>query len=251
MISFNCSGCKQKLQVKDDLAGKKIKCPKCGQLAVVSSPILTVAGQSNVQADPPLTPHQSLSGQETVAPQQAGEPASSGETVSPQPDNSGPSRDAYDFLAPSQAADEIGRLGTYRVLKVLGQGGMGVVFLAEDPQLERKVAIKAMKPTLAVSESAKKRFLREAKTTASIKHDHIVSIYQVGEDRGVPFLAMEFLEGESLDDCVKREGTLPVGEVIRIGKEIAEGLTQAHQKGLIHRDIKPANIWLEGKKVTL
>jgi len=248
MISFNCTGCKQKLQVKDDLAGKKIKCPKCGQLAVVSSPILTVAGQSNVQADPPLTPHQSLSGQETVAPQQAGEPASSGETVSPQPDNSGPSRDAYDFLAPSQAADEIGRLGTYRVLKVLGQGAMGVVFLAEDPHLERKVAIKVMKPVLAASDSAKKRFLREAKTTASIKHDHIVSIYQVGEDRGVPFLAMEFLEGESLDDCIKREGTLPVGEVIRIGKEIAEGLAQAHQKGLIHRDIKPANIWLEGKK---
>ena len=80
---------------------------------------------------------------------------------------------------------------------MLGAGGMGVVFQAEDPHLERLVALKAMLPALAASPSAKQRFLREARAAAAIKHDHIVTIYQVGEDRGVPFLAMEFLEGES------------------------------------------------------
>ena len=102
-----------------------------------------------------------------------------------------------------------------------------------------------MLPSLAASPSAKKRFLREAQAAASIKHDHIVTIHQVGEDRGVPFLAMEFLDGEPLDARLKREGKLPILEVLRIGREVAEGLAAAHETGLIHRDIKPANIWLE------
>src|SRR5262249_5905800 len=154
-------------------------------------------------------------------------------------------QDLCAFLAPSQAADELGRLGPYRVLEVLGSGGMGVVFRAEDPQLRRQVALKAMLPALAANKSARQRFLREARAAASIKHEHIVTIYQVSEDRGVPFLAMEFLEGESLDDRAKRMGQLPLAEALRIGREIASGLEAAHEHGLIHRDIKPANIWLE------
>jgi predicted Ser/Thr protein kinase len=157
-------------------------------------------------------------------------------------------RELCDFLAPSQAEGELGRLGSYRVLRVLGAGGMGVVFLAEDPQLERRVALKAMRPALISSDSAKKRFFREAKTTASIKHDHIITIYQVGEDRGAPFLAMEFLEGESLEERLQRSKKLPLDDVLRMGREIAEGLAEAHKHGLIHRDIKPANIWLEGRR---
>ncbi len=152
------------------------------------------------------------------------------------------------FLAPAQAPDEIGRLGPYRVLKVLGAGGMGVVFRAEDPQLQRLVAIKAMLPALAANDSARQRFIREARAAAQLKHDHIVTIHQVGEDRGAPFLAMEFLEGESLEDRIKREGKLPLAEVLRIGREIADGLAAAHEHGLIHRDIKPGNVWLEGKR---
>ena len=105
-----------------------------------------------------------------------------------------------------------------------------------------------MLPALAASASAKQRFLREARAAAAIKHDHIVTIYQVGEDRGAPFLAMEFLEGEPLDDRLKREGKLPLAEVLRIGREMAEGLAAAHERGLIHRDIKPANVWLEGDR---
>jgi len=154
----------------------------------------------------------------------------------------------WTFLAPPQGTDEIGRLGGYRVLQVIGRGGMGVVFRAEDPSLKRIVALKAMLPKLAASSSAKKRFLREAQTAASIKHDHIVTIFQVGVDRDAPYLAMEFLHGESLDARLKREGKLLIAEVLRIGREVAEGLAAAHHENLIHRDIKPANVWLESKK---
>jgi hypothetical protein len=125
---------------------------------------------------------------------------------------------------------------------------LGVVFRAEAPQHKRPVALKAMLPTLAVSDSARQRFLREAQAAAAIKHDHIVTIYQVGEDRGVPFLAMEFLKGEALDERLRRLGQLPPAEVLRIGREIADGLAAAHEQGLIHRDIKPANVWLEGER---
>ena len=153
----------------------------------------------------------------------------------------------WGFLSPPQAADEIGRLGSYRILQVLGRGGMGVVFRAEDLNLKRIVALKAMLPTHSARPSAKSRFLREAQTAASIKHDHIVTIHQVGEDRGVPFLAMEFLLGEPLDARIKREQKLPIPEVLRIGREVAEGLAAAQEEGLIHRDIKPANVWLESR----
>ena len=122
---------------------------------------------------------------------------------------------------------------------------MGIVFLAEDPQLQRRVALKVMRPALAGNSAARQRYLREARAAAAVEHDHIITIHQVGEDRGVLFLAMPFLKGESLDARLNRDSSLPVPEVLRIGREIAEGLDAAHQHGLIHRDIKPANIWLE------
>lgn len=156
--------------------------------------------------------------------------------------------EAYDFLAAAQAADELGRLGGYRVLRVLGEGGMGVVFEAEDPLLHRRVALKAMKPRLANAD-ARLRFLREAQTAASAEHENIVTILQVGDDRGIPFIAMPLLRGETLADRMARSSghPLPLGDILRIGREIATGLAAAHEQGLIHRDVKPANIWLEAK----
>lgn len=151
------------------------------------------------------------------------------------------------FLKPPEAEDELGRLGGYRILKVMGVGGMGVVFLAEDPRLKRQVALKAMKPAVAASHDAKERFLLEARATAAIEHDNIVSIYQVGEDDGIPFIAMRYLQGESLQTKLSREEKLAPLEVARIGKQVALGLAEAHEKGLIHRDIKPDNIWLQQK----
>ncbi|OYV86552.1 MAG: hypothetical protein B7Z73_11570, partial [Planctomycetia bacterium 21-64-5] len=136
-------------------------------------------------------------------------PSASGSAVDTPPteDDSPDESEVYDFLAPAQSPDELGRLGTYRVLRVLGTGGMGVVFEAEDPQLKRHVALKAMKPGVAASVSARKRFLREAQTAAAVEHDHIVPVYQVGEDRGVPFIAMPLLRGETLAERLEREGS--------------------------------------------
>ncbi|HEV3255835.1 MAG TPA: serine/threonine-protein kinase, partial [Gemmataceae bacterium] len=157
----------------------------------------------------------------------------------------GPPAELIDFLAPPQAADELGRLGGYRVLHVLGSGATGVVFVAEDLQLQRRVALKVIRPAPDAGDLVRQRFLREARAAAVIDHENIVTIYQVGEDRGVPFLAMKLLQGETLDERLKREGQLLVHEVVRIGREIAEGLAAAHEQGLIHRDIKPANLFLE------
>ncbi len=154
-------------------------------------------------------------------------------------------QEGYDFLDPPQSPDELGRLGPYRVLKVLGVGAMGVVFQAEDLQLRRPVALKVMRPTLARNAACRHRFLREAWATAAVSHDHIVAIHQVGEHEGIPFLTMPLLQGESLEARLQREGRLPLGEVLCLGRQIASGLAAAHRQGLIHRDIKPANLWLE------
>jgi serine/threonine protein kinase len=152
------------------------------------------------------------------------------------------------LVGPAAGPDELGRLGPYRLLRVLGSGATGVVFLAEDIHLKRQVALKVMKPVPEAGDIPRQRFLREAQAAAVLDHENVISIYQVGEDRGIPFLAMKLLQGESLDDRLKREpgSQLLVHEVLRIGREIAEGLDAAHERGLIHRDIKPANIFLEG-----
>jgi serine/threonine protein kinase len=155
----------------------------------------------------------------------------------------------YPFLSPPQQPDEIGRLGRYRVRQVLGSGGMGIVFEAEDTQLRRRVALKVMKPSVAAKEANRQRFLREAQTTAAIDHEHIVTVFHVDEADGIPYLAMQLLQGESLHDRLDREGGwLPLPEVLRIGRELAEGLAAAHARGLVHRDIKPANVWLEAPR---
>lgn len=152
------------------------------------------------------------------------------------------------LLDSPEQPDEIGRLGGYRILQVIGSGGMGVVFRAHDPQLDREVALKAMLPALAASETARQRFLREARAAASLFHDHIIPIYQVGEQHGVPFLAMPFLQGESLETRIQRvDGPLPIDEIRSIARQTAEGLAAIHARGMVHRDIKPGNIFLEGK----
>lgn len=151
----------------------------------------------------------------------------------------------YGFLAPAQTPEEMGRLGPYRVLRMLGSGGMGMVLLAEDPQLQRQLALKVMKPSVASDPSTRERFLQEARAMASVEHDNVITIHQVDEANGVPFLAMPLLKGESLDERLKRTGSVPLMDAVRMGREIAQGLAAAHAQSLIHRDIKPANVWLE------
>jgi WD40 repeat protein/tRNA A-37 threonylcarbamoyl transferase component Bud32 len=187
--------------------------------------------------------HDAASGNETICQEQgtARDQSAATDTVYPHAETNL----AMGLLQPPQEEDEIGRIGDYRVFRVLGRGGMGVVFEAEDIHLRRRVALKVMTPAMASHPTACQRFLREARAAAKVKDDHVVTIYQVNGDKGVPFLAMEILSGESLDDRLKREAPLPVAEILRIGREIAQGLHAAHRCGLIHRDIKPANIWLD------
>src|SRR5262249_5105582 len=147
--------------------------------------------------------------------------------------------EVYTFLAPAQGPGELGRLGAFRVLKVLGTGGMGVVFLALDSNLKRPVAIKALRRTLAVSTSARQRFLREAQAAAALEHENIVPISHVGEEGGFPYLVMPFLQGETLEDRLQKSTRLPPLQAIQIGRDVARGLEAAHARGLIHRDVKP------------
>src|ERR1019366_1522024 len=194
MISFSCPHCSKSLRVKDELAGKKGKCPNCAQF--VAAP--AVGANLAAAASQPAKRSMPANGEPRTLPpgNQAGTlpfELFNMETVGAGP--KGPESvpaELTDFLAPPQQPDEIGRLGPYRVLGVLGRGGMGVVFRAEDPALQRLIALKAMLPGLAATGSSKERFLREARAAAAVQDDHIVHIYQVGEDRGAPFLAMEF-----------------------------------------------------------
>jgi serine/threonine protein kinase len=238
-----CPNCESPIPPGKQSAGGAVDCPTCGTRLVASKPVGVAAPSSRGKGiDKPLP------GAPTVtAPAATGSSSEDG-TLPPSPASPPVDSTLYDFLAPPQKPDEIGRLGPYRVLKVLGHGGMGVVYLAEDPQLNRPIALKVMLPAMASSPASQQRFLREARAAAMIEHDHVITIYQVGEDRGVPYLAMPLLKGESLDDRLRREGQLPPATVIRLGREIAEGLAAAHERGLIHRDIKPSNIWLEGDR---
>ncbi len=148
-------------------------------------------------------------------------------------------------LNPAQGPGEIGRLAHYRVLRVLGEGGMGVVYLAEDVRLSRTVALKTMKPETAADPLRRQRFLHEARAAARVEHDHIVPIYDVGEDGGVPWLARPLLKGESLDGMLRRVKVLKSAQAARLGAQVARGLAAAHAAGLVHRDVKPGNIWVE------
>jgi len=156
-----------------------------------------------------------------------------------------PGQIAFPFLLPAVRPDEIGRLGNYRVLRLLGKGGMAFVFLAEDVALMRPVALKVMKPDLGRDEFGGQRFLREARIMAAIKHENLVTVYQAGQEGDTVWLAMELLEGESLNQRLDRSGPIEIPEVLRLAKELTNGLAGVHGHGLLHRDLKPANIWLE------
>jgi uncharacterized protein (TIGR03067 family) len=149
------------------------------------------------------------------------------------------------FLAPSSLPGHIGRLGHYEIVEVLGKGGFGTVLKAFDEKLHRAVAIKVLAPSYAAIGSARARFIREARTAAAIKNEHVVAIHAVEDEAQPPFLVMEIIDGVSLQDKLDKKGPLPVMEILRIGLQIAEGLAAAHKHGFMHRDIKPANILLE------
>lgn len=137
-------------------------------------------------------------------------------------------------------------IGGHRIVRLLGSGGMGRVWLAHDDRLDRDVAIKVMLPSKAIEPTSRERFLRESRAVARIDHPHVVTIHHVGEEGGLPYLVMPFLEGRSLADHLRHEGRLPIAEALRIAQEIAAGLGAAHGHNLVHRDIKTDNVILVG-----
>jgi len=132
----------------------------------------------------------------------------------------------------------------FEVLRVLGKGGMGTVFLARDPRLDRPVALKVLHPEDVGTEERRARFLREARSAASIRHPNVATIYEVGEADGAPFIVMEYCEGETLAQRLRRR-PLETGEFLAVARQIAAGVAAAHDGGIVHRDIKAANIILE------
>jgi eukaryotic-like serine/threonine-protein kinase len=201
-----------------------------------SGGFMDVPAVDQVQGGPEPAATEALSGM------QDGVPAGHASTTTGGP---GPEEEPLTFLAPAKRADSLGRLGHYEALQILGRGGFGIVFRAFDETLQRVVALKVMAPQLAATSPARKRFLREARSSAQVRHENVVQVYEVTE-QPLPYLAMEFIPGETLQQKLDRVGPLDVPETLRIGRQIAEGLAAAHATDLIHRDIKPGNVLLEG-----
>jgi non-specific serine/threonine protein kinase len=141
------------------------------------------------------------------------------------------------------------RIGHYAIAHKLGQGGMGVVYAARDERLERTVAVKTMS-SLASDETARKRFWREARAAARVNHPNVCQLYEIGEDRGELFIAMELLEGEALAERLRR-GPLSVSETVPIGLGVLAALSALHAQGIVHRDLKPSNVFLTPHGVKL
>lgn len=153
--------------------------------------------------------------------------------------------DSLAFLTPSPSPGALGRLGHYEIRRVVGRGGMGIVLLGFDENLHRVVAIKALTPSLATTGAARQRFVREARAAAAVSHDNVIAIHAVESAGPVPYIVMQYVDGRTLQEKLDQEGPLPVVDILRIGLQIADGLSAAHRQGLIHRDIKPSNILLE------
>ena len=141
----------------------------------------------------------------------------------------------------------VGRLfgGRYQVDAVVGKGGMGWVFRATDPVMQRTVALKVMRRDVARDMAAVKRFSKEARDCSRLRHHHTISVYDFGvSDDGYLYLVMEFLDGRPLGEVLREEGALPLPRVVHIAAQICRSLDEAHDLGLVHRDLKPANVFL-------
>jgi len=132
----------------------------------------------------------------------------------------------------------------YRILEKLGEGGMGEVYLAQDTKLNRRVALKFLPAQLASDEEFKERFKREAQAAAALNHPNIITIHEVAEYENRPYIAMEYVEGESLKKLITKKD-LSINKVINMAMQICEGLSKAHQSGIVHRDVKPQNILID------
>jgi formylglycine-generating enzyme required for sulfatase activity/WD40 repeat protein/tetratricopeptide (TPR) repeat protein/tRNA A-37 threonylcarbamoyl transferase component Bud32 len=234
VIQFACA-CGTSLEAPNEAAGKKIQCSRCGKEAIVPAAVPAgPIGDETAALSRLISPEASVERPDTAT-------CDLNATIA----HAGAPR--YSPRTTHDAQLEGPSVGGYRILRELGQGGMGMMYEAEDIKLERRVSLKVMKPELARDPRHRERFLREACTAASVESPFICPIYEVGEHDGIPFIAMPFLQGEPLDAHWQKSQRLPIEEVVRIGREVAEGLIAAHEAGLVHRDIKPSKIWLEAQ----
>jgi serine/threonine protein kinase len=183
-------------------------------------------------ADDPFQSLSELEGSGGLAPTRSG---AAGSSVSP-----------GGRMLPVRVQDTpFGRLGEYEIEKLLGQGGMGQVFLARDPRLNRPVAVKTLLPEFAAARAMAERFVREARSAGALTHPNVVQVYMAGVDGTTPYFAMEFVEGKSLKDVIAEEGAVPAARALDYAIQAAKGLRAAAEKKIIHRDIKPGNLMLD------
>jgi eukaryotic-like serine/threonine-protein kinase len=150
-----------------------------------------------------------------------------------------------EFLGPPARQGDLGTLGPFRVLELLGHGGMGIVLKGRDDALDRVVALKVLRPVLAHGRD-RVRFVREARAAARVRHDHVIEVYSVANPPdGLPYIVMECLDGPTLAEAIRRAGRLGPREAAQVALHVAEGLAAAHAAGLVHRDIKPSNVMLD------
>jgi serine/threonine protein kinase len=135
------------------------------------------------------------------------------------------------------------RLGRYEIRSKIGEGGMGEVYLAEDTKLDRKVALKILPADVAANQERMRRFVQETKAAAALNHPNIAHIYEIGESDGTHFIAMEFIDGQTLRECV-HSGQTDLSKLLRYLQHVAEGLAKARAAGIVHRDLKPDNIMI-------
>ncbi|MGO8748571.1 MAG: protein kinase domain-containing protein [Thermoguttaceae bacterium] len=158
-----------------------------------------------------------------------------------------------DYFDPTDDPRMLGRFGGYEIVGIIGCGGMGVVLKGFEAALDRYVAVKLLAPHLATSGAARTRFAREARAAAAVLHENVVAIHRVSQSKGLPYLVMPYVPGDSLQKRLDERGPLELKEILRIGMQVAAGLAAAHAQGIVHRDITPGNILLDNgvERVTL
>jgi hypothetical protein len=172
-------------------------------------------------------------------------------TLTESQDLAAPAADARAGPSSAPADERLGqRVGHFRLVSVLGRGGMGVVYLAEDLTLRRRVALKVLPAVVAADPERRGRFLREARAASAVAHPSVAAVFEVGEDGADLFLVMEHVAGQTLHDRIAERGALDLGEARRIGAAIAAGMAAAHEAGVIHRDLKPANVMIAEGEAT-
>ncbi len=219
-VSVACPSCGKSYHVGDESLGARAKCKNCGATFTLSMSMDDTGKSKSGEAPAGGVPPQDAAVRSAHGKSSAGKgPGQSGE---PEP-------------MPK-------KLGQYVVQRKLGAGAMGVVYLARDPILDRQVAVKVLPAELSRDEERLKRFLREAKSAARLHHTNVAAVHQAGAEGRLAYIAMEYVEGTSLDKAVSETKPLEWREATRVIRDAAAGLGAAHAIGLVHRDIKPANL---------